>query len=85
MTTKDNDPETDVKSLDSTSESVSKVRMVATKVKVLKSPEVVKIYFASIRDISLQDRVFGPLTETETQELLAGLQSIPKTSATGKL
>ena len=53
--------------------------------RVLKSPEVVKVYIASLRDNPLQHKVFEPLIETEIQELLADLQSVPKSSANRKL
>jgi len=53
--------------------------------KVLKSPEVVKVYIGSFRDNSLKHKVFENLIETETQELLADLQTVTKASANRKL
>ena len=53
--------------------------------RVLKSPEVVKVYIGSLRDNPLEHKVFEPLIETEIQELLADLQSVPKSSANRKL
>ena len=53
--------------------------------RVLKSPEVVKVYIGSFRDNPLEHKVFEPLIESETQELLSDLQAVPKASANRKL
>ena len=53
--------------------------------RVLKSPEVVKVYIGSLRDKPLEHKVFEPLIESEIQELLLDLQAVPKTSANRKL
>ena len=46
--------------------------------RVLRSPEVVKVFIGSFRDNPLEHKVFEPLIESEVQELLADLQSVPR-------
>ena len=53
--------------------------------RVLKSPEVVKVYIGSFRENPLEHKVFEPLIESETQELLGDLQTVPRISANRKL
>jgi len=53
--------------------------------RVLKSPEVVKVYIGSFRDNPIEYKVFEPLIESEVQLLLSDLQSVPKSSANRKL
>ena len=53
--------------------------------RVLKSPEVVKVFIGSFRDNPLEHKVFQPLIESETELLLSDLQAVPKSAANRKL